>query len=128
MSRIEQIKTKNAPDAVGPYSQAVKAGGFLFASGQIALVPETGAMAEGGIEKQTLQVMENLKAVLQEAGCGFSDVVRCDIFITSMKNFPVINEIYASYFEGECKPARQTVEVASLPKGAEVEISCIAVL
>lgn len=119
------ISTKNAPGAIGPYSQAVKFGNMLFTSGQIALNPESGELVMTDIPTETKQVMENLKAVLTEAGMNFGNVIKTSIFLSSMDDFATVNEIYASYFENDF-PARETVEVAKLPKGVNVEISMIA--
>ncbi|MDF1565100.1 MAG: RidA family protein [Deltaproteobacteria bacterium] len=121
------ISTEAAPAAIGPYSQAVLApGGLLFTSGQIPLDPATGEMVGGGeIAAETEQVMKNLEAVLAAAGLGFADVVQSTIFLADLGDFTVVNEIYGARFESE-PPARATVQVAALPKGARVEISCIA--
>ncbi|KXG75193.1 2-iminobutanoate/2-iminopropanoate deaminase [Fervidicola ferrireducens] len=119
------IKTDMAPKAIGPYSQAVMVGDFLFASGQIAINPATGEIVEGGIEAQTRQVMENVKNILQAAGMDFSNVVKTTVFITNMDDFGKVNEIYATYF-GENPPARSCVEVSRLPKGALIEVEVIA--
>ncbi|MCG0276529.1 MAG: RidA family protein [Thermosediminibacteraceae bacterium] len=119
------IKTDMAPKAIGPYSQAVMVGDFLFASGQIAINPATGEIVEGGIEAQTRQVMENVKNILQAAGMDFSNVVKTTVFITNMDDFAKVNEIYATYF-GENPPARSCVEVSKLPKGALIEVEVIA--
>ncbi len=118
------ISTTKAPAAVGPYVQAVEKGGFLFASGQIGLVPETGVLKEG-IEAQTKQVLANIEAVLTEAGYAKSDVLRTCVFLADINDFSLVNEIYGSFF-GEDKPARSCVEVANLPKGALVEIEITA--
>jgi len=126
MQSFEQIHTDKAPAALGPYSQAVRAGNLLLLSGQIPMDPQKGEIVSSDIRMQTTQVMENLKAVLSASGLDFTNVVKADIFITSMKDFPVINEVYGSYFAGDYKPARQTIEVSALPKGASVEISFIA--
>ncbi|MBI3134354.1 MAG: RidA family protein [Bacteroidetes bacterium] len=120
------ISTKNAPGAIGPYSQAVLVNGFLYTSGQIAINPATGELVTDSVQQETHQVMKNLKALLNEAGMDFSDVVKTGIFLQSMNDFQVVNEVYASYFSADF-PARETVEVAKLPKGANVEISMIAV-
>lgn len=119
------INAKNAPAAVGPYVHAVKAGNFVFTSGQIGLIPETGVLARG-IAAQTEQVLKNLSAVLSEAGLAYTDVIKTTVFLDSMDDFAVVNEIYAKYFTGDA-PARSCVEVASLPKEALVEIEVIAV-
>jgi 2-iminobutanoate/2-iminopropanoate deaminase len=118
------ISTAAAPAAIGPYSQAVRIGNLLFTSGQIPLTPE-GELAQGGIEEQTHQVFRNLKAVLAEAGCGLSDVVKATVFLKDMNEFAAFNAVYASYF-GDHKPARSTVEVARLPRDVKVEIELIA--
>jgi len=120
------INTKNAPAPIGPYNQAILAGNTLYISGQIPLDASTGAMKNKDIKEETHQVMQNLKAILQEAGMNFRDVVKTTIFIMDMKQFNEINEIYGSYFDGDY-PARETVQVAALPKSAYVEISMIAV-
>lgn len=122
----EIIATTNAPGAIGPYSQAVKtAGGMLFVSGQIPLVPATGAVVEGGIVEQTTQVLENLKAIVTAAGYTLSDVVKTTVYITNMGDFGKVNEIYGKYFTENC-PARVCVEVSKLPKNVLVEIDVIA--
>lgn len=120
------VKTDQAPQAIGPYSQAVIEGDFVFCSGQIGLSP-TGEMAND-LEGQVVQILENLKAVLVEAGSGLDKVVKTTIYLTGMDDFAAVNEIYARYFSGETKPARATVGVATLPKGARVEIDCIALI
>jgi 2-iminobutanoate/2-iminopropanoate deaminase len=119
------INTKEAPAPIGPYNQAVKAGGFLFLSGQVALKPETGELANADIKEETIQVMQNLKAVLTEAGIDFSHVVKTTIFLSDMSLFAQVNETYGSYFTDHF-PARETVAVKTLPKNANVEISMIA--
>jgi len=119
------IKTEQAPKAIGPYSQAVMIGDMLFASGQIALDPATGELVEGGIEAQATRVMENIKNILAAAGMDFSNVVKSTIFITDINNFAKVNEIYGKYFP-ENPPARSTIEVSKLPKGALIEIEVIA--
>lgn len=118
-------RTKDAPEAIGPYSQAVIAGRFLFASGQIALRPDTGELVEGGIEAETRAVMKNLLAVLQSAGLGFEHVVKTTVYLVDLEDFARMNEIYAEYM-GDDAPARATVEVRRLPKGARVEIDLVA--
>ena len=120
---MEKIYTNQAPEPVGPYSQAIKANGFLYCSGQIAINPESNQFIDGTIEEQTEQVMKNIKAVLAEAGCDFSDVIKTTCFLDDMNNFSAFNEIYAKYFIS--KPARSCVE-AKLPKGAKVEVEVIA--
>lgn len=121
------IQTDQAPEPIGPYNQAVKAGGFLFISGQICIKPETGEMNNTDIQAETHQVMHNLKAVLQEAGMDFRNVVKTTIFLSEMSLFSEVNEIYGKYFEGDF-PARETVAVKGLPKNVNVEISMIAVV
>jgi 2-iminobutanoate/2-iminopropanoate deaminase len=119
------VKTTKAPEPIGPYSQAVKAGAFLFLSGQIALVPGTSQLSTDNITTETMQVMENLKAVLQEAGLDFSHVVKTTIFLNEMSSFGEVNAEYGKYFEKDF-PARETVAVKTLPKDVNVEISMIA--
>ncbi len=122
------ITTKNAPAPIGPYSQAVLKGGMLYTSGQIAIDPKTGALELGDIKAETKLVMENLKAILSEVGMTFENVLKTSIFISDMENFSKINEVYATYFNEVTAPARETVEVANLPKYVNVEISLIASL
>ena len=119
------ISTKDAPEAIGPYSQAIAYNGLVYTSGQIALMPD-GSMEIRGIEYQTKQVMKNLYYVLQEAGAEFDDVIKTTIYLADMDDFTAVNEIYAHYF-GEHKPARSTIAVKTLPKNALVEIECIAI-
>ena len=119
------ISTTNAPAAIGPYSQANFVNGVLYISGQIPIDPATGNLVDG-IEKETHQVMKNLKAILEEAGLSFSSVVKATIFLKSMDDFAAMNEIYASYLDANSYPARETVQVACLPKNVSVEISMIA--
>lgn len=122
------VSTRNAPAAIGPYSQAVRIGDLLFASGQVALDPATGQFVSGGIAEQTLRALENIKAVLHEAGLTLADVVKTTVFLKSMGDFAAMNEIYAKYLapDGVVAPARSTVAVAALPKDALVEIEVIA--
>lgn len=122
------VSTSQAPAAIGPYSQAVKTGDFLYTSGQVALDPATGQIVSGGIAEQTVQVLENLKAVLAAAGCGLKDVVKTTVFLKNMSDFAAMNEVYGRYLapDGVAPPARSTVEVARLPKDALVEIEVIA--
>lgn len=124
----KEISTTSAPAAIGPYSQAILAGNTLYVSGQIPLDPASGEIVEGGIVEQTTRVFENIKAILNEAGCDFSHVVKAEVFLDDINDFTAVNEIYASYFTSDPKPARQAVEVANLPKLVKVEISCIAYL
>ncbi len=121
------IHSDQAPKAIGPYSQALKANGFLFTAGQVALHPETGQLVEGGIEAQTRRVLDNLSAVLAAAGGTLANVVKTTVFMQDLAEFAAMNTIYAEYFIGS-PPARSTVQVAGLPRGARVEIECIAVL
>ena len=119
------ITTADAPAPIGPYNQAVQTGNLLFISGQICIYPPTGEMKNKDLQEETHQVMHNLKAILQQAGMSFSNVVKTTIFLTDMKRFAEVNEIYGQYFEGDF-PARETVEVSALPKFVNVEISMIA--
>ena len=130
MSEKQAVSTKNAPAAIGPYSQAVRVGDFLYTSGQVALDPATGALVEGGIEAQTTRAIENLKAVLEAAGIGLKNVVKTTVFLKNMGDFAAMNAVYATYFapDSAVPPARSTVEVARLPKDALVEIEVIAKL
>ena len=119
------IETAGAPQAIGPYSQAVRAGGFVFASGQIPLDPRTGLFVAGGIAEQTEQVLSNLSAVLEAAGTGLDQVVKTTVFLADMSDFAAMNEVYGRYFQ-ENPPARATVQAARLPRDARVEIEAIA--
>ncbi len=127
MYEKKQVSTKAAPAAIGPYSQAVIAGGFVFASGQIPVDPATGAVIEGTAAVQARQVFENIKAVLAEAGSSLSQVVKATVFLKSMDDFVSVNEVYAEYFAGGILPARSAVQVAKLPKDVQVEIEVIAI-
>jgi 2-iminobutanoate/2-iminopropanoate deaminase len=120
------IRTANAPAPIGPYNQAIRANGFLFVSGQIAIDPTTGELVRGNMEEETRQVMENLRAILEAAGISMAHVVKASIFLKDMDDFARVNTVYGSYF-GEDAPARETVQVARLPKDVNVEISVIAV-
>jgi 2-iminobutanoate/2-iminopropanoate deaminase len=122
---MESIQTGRAPQAIGPYSQAIKANGFIFASGQIPLDPATMRIVEGGIEEQTARVLDNLKAVLEAAGSSLDHVVKTTVYLADMNEFAAMNEIYARYF-GATKPARATVQVARLPRDVKVEIDVVA--
>lgn len=122
------IQTDKAPAPIGPYNQAIMKGDMLYTSGQIAIDPETGDLFRGGIEDETRMVMENMKAVLEAAGMTFENVLKTSIFISDMGNFGAINAVYGSYFDNDTAPARETVEVANLPKYVNVEISMIASL
>ena len=122
---MDYVATNRAPQAIGPYSQAIKTNGLVFTSGQIPLDPATGEMVTGDFAAQVRRVFENLAAVLRESGSGFDRVIRATVFVTDLANFQTLNGIYAEYF-GNHKPARTTVQVAALPKGAGVEIDLIA--
>lgn len=119
------ISTPNAPQAIGPYSQAIQAGPMLFVSGQIALDPASGDLVSGDVQAQTKRVMENIKAVVEAAGGSLDSIVKCTIFLKNMSDFARVNEVYGSYFD-KAPPARATVEVSQLPKEVEVEIDAIA--
>lgn len=120
------VYTPNAPEPIGPYSQAVIAGNFIFASGQIAINPATGNLVLDDIKAETKQVMENIKAILTAAGIDFDHIIKTTIFLMDMQNFAQVNEVYGTYFKGDF-PARETVQVAGLPKGVNVEISITAI-
>jgi len=121
------IQTEKAPKAIGPYSQAIQVGNFLFLSGQIPLDPKTGELVKGDIRRQTQQVLENIKGVLESQKLGMEDVVKVTIFLKDIGNFKQVNEVYATYFPSS-PPARSTVEVAKLPRDADIEIEAIAVI
>jgi 2-iminobutanoate/2-iminopropanoate deaminase len=121
----EAVSTPDAPQAIGPYSQAIKAGGFVFTAGQVAIDPVTGQVVPGEVSAQTERVMKNLAAILQAAGSGLEKVVRCTVFLRNMNDFAAMNEVYGRYF-ASVPPARSTVEVARLPKDVLVEIDVIA--
>jgi 2-iminobutanoate/2-iminopropanoate deaminase len=123
----ERIQTENAPAAIGPYSQAIKAGGLVFVSGQIPINPETGEFVVGGIGEQTEQVLKNLAAVLEAAGSGLDQVLKTTVFLADMKEFSGMNEVYARFFSGP-PPARATVAAAGLPRDARVEIEAVALV
>jgi len=125
MSERKTVSTDRAPQAIGPYSQAIAGGGLLFLSGQIPLDPATGELVEGGITEQVTRVLDNLQAVLVAAGSGFDQVLRTTVYLTDLGDFATMNEIYGRYF-GTARPARSTVQVAALPRGARVEIDVIA--
>lgn len=120
-----KIETADAPQAIGPYSQGIRVGDFVFFSGQIPLDPATGEMVSGGIAEETERVMANIEAVLKAAGLGFDKVVKTTIFLKDLQDFAIVNEIYGRRFQGTF-PARSTIQVAALPKGAKVEIECVA--
>lgn len=124
---LEKVSTKKAPAAVGPYSQAMKAGDFVYVSGQLPMNPETGEMVEGSIKDQTRQSLENAKAILEEAGTCLENVVKTTVFLQNMNDFADMNGVYAEFFTNH-KPARAAVEVAKLPLGADVEIQMVAYL
>jgi len=121
------IHTDEAPQAIGPYSQAIQAGNFLFLSGQIPLDPKTGELARGDIRQQTQQVLENIKGILESQGLGMEDVVKVTIFLNDIANFNQVNEVYATYFPSS-PPARSTVKVTKLPRNASIEIEAIALI
>lgn len=123
----QRVQTDKAPQAIGPYSQAIKTEGFVFASGQIAIVPQTGDLIAGGIAEQTEQVLKNLTAVLEAAGSSLDQVVKTTVFMLDMAEFGAMNEIYGRFFTGE-PPARATVQAARLPRDARVEIEAIALV
>lgn len=123
----ETISTENAPGAIGPYSQAIKAGNMIFCSGQIPIDPATGDFVSDDVAEQTVQVLKNLEEVLKAAGAGFENVVKTTVFLADMNDFAAMNEIYAGVFDLN-KPARATVQAARLPRDARVEIDCIAVV
>ncbi len=125
MAKLQVIHTDNAPAAVGPYSQAIKAGGFLYISGQLGIDPKVGKLVEGGVQAQTKQALENAKAILEEAGLSLNDVCKTTCLLDSISDFAAMNEVYAEYF-GEHKPARAAFEVANLPLAGLVEIEMIA--
>jgi 2-iminobutanoate/2-iminopropanoate deaminase len=121
----ESMQTDNAPKAIGPYEQAIKANGFIYTAGQIPIDPKTGNFVEGGITAQTRQVLENLKAVLEAGGSSLDRVVKATVFLKNMADFAAMNDVYAQYLGG-AKPARSTVAVAELPRGALIEIDLVA--
>ncbi len=127
MPELRPVHTDAAPAAIGPYSQAIVAGGFVFTAGQIALDPATGQLVEGDVAVQTERVMLNLAAVLEEAGSGLAGVVKTTVFLADMADFAAMNEVYGRHF-GNHKPARSTVQAAGLPRGAKVEIDVVAVV
>jgi 2-iminobutanoate/2-iminopropanoate deaminase len=121
----ESVQTENAPKAIGPYQQAIKANGFIYTAGQIPIDPKTGNLVEGDISAQTRRVLENLKAVLEAGGSALDRVVKATVFLKNMADFAPMNEVYAQYL-GSAKPARSTVAVAELPRGALIEIDLVA--
>jgi len=122
---IETVATSGAPRAIGPYSQALRAGGFLFTAGQVGFDPATGTLVDGGIGEQTRQVLQNIRAILEAGGSGLAQVVKTTVFLVDMADFAAMNEAYAEAF-GTHRPARSTVAVAALPRGARVEIEAVA--
>lgn len=124
---LKHVSTSGAPAAIGPYSQAIIAGGFLFTAGQIALDPASGQITDGGIEAQTERVLQNLAAVLAEGGTSWANVVRTTVYLQDLSHFPIVNEIYARVL-GDARPARSTVQVSGLPKASLVEIDAVAVV
>ena len=127
MPALKQVSTPNAPGAIGPYSQALQAGDFLFLSGQIPLDPATGTVVEGGIAEQTHQVLKNIGAVLSAAGASYAQVVKTTVFLQDMADFATMNEIYGGYFSAPA-PTRSTIQAAGLPRAVRVEIDCVAYL
>ena len=129
MSTIKVIKTSKAPEPVGPYNQAIKAGGFIYCSGQIAIDPVSNEInCLGNIEQETTQVLKNLLAVLDAGGAKAKDVIKTTIYLTDLKNFQTVNAIYSEFFRVDTPPARACIEVSSLPKGVLIEIDCVAFL
>lgn len=124
---MRTISTDKAPKAIGPYSQGIAASGFLFLSGQVPLDPGTGQLVQGTVQEEVTRILDNLKAVLEAAGSGLHRVVRTTVYLTSLEDFAAMNEVYARYF-GDHRPARSTVQVSALPRGARVEIDAIASL
>jgi 2-iminobutanoate/2-iminopropanoate deaminase len=124
---VKQVKTAHAPAAIGPYSQAIIANGVLYSAGQIPLDPATGEITGTDIVAQTNRVMENLQSVLEEGGASWSNVVKTTVYLSDLAHFPTVNEIYARW-TGDARPARSTVQVAALPRGAMIEVDLIAVL
>lgn len=124
--KIQKIECEDAPKAIGPYSQAVSAGGWVFVSGQIPIDPSTGELSVDGIGVQTAIVIDNVAKILAECGSGLLDVVKVEVFLKDMKDFPAMNEVYVEKFAQEVKPARYVVQVARLPKDADIEVSCTA--
>jgi len=125
MSELKRVHTDHAPAAIGPYSQAIVVDGWVFCSGQIPLVPETGELLKGGISEQTERALTNLAHVLDAAGSSMGDVVKTTVFLSDMNDFAAMNEVYAKHF-GDHRPARAAVQVAALPKFCDVEIECVA--
>ena len=128
LTQRQKISTNNAPSAIGPYSQAIVAGGFVHCSGQIALDPKNGQLIDGDVTAQTERALENMKAVLAAAGSDLSQVVKCTVYLVSMEDFAAVNKVYGRYFQGDQPPARSTVGVSQLPRNAFVEIDCTALV
>lgn len=126
MSPLQKIVTEKAPAAIGPYSQAVKAGDFVYVSGQVPIDPATGALVPGDVVMQAEQVLKNIAVILDQAGLSMDRVVKAEVYLADIANFGAVNEVYARHFTAEPKPARQAMQVGALPLGALVEISCIA--
>lgn len=123
---IRRIRSGNAPAAIGPYSQALTAGAFVFVSGQIPLEPDSGKLVAGGIRRQTEQAIKNIEGILGSAGCRLENVVRTEVFLADLGDFDEMNEAYGAFFPVEAQPARYVVQAAALPKGAKIEIACVA--
>jgi 2-iminobutanoate/2-iminopropanoate deaminase len=121
---VRRVNTTNAPQAIGPYSQAIVANGLLFTAGQIAIDPQTGRLVEGGLATQTERVLANLSAVLEAAGASWTDVIKTTVYLQDMADFPTFNEIYGRFI-GDARPARSTIQAAALPRGALVEIDAV---
>jgi 2-iminobutanoate/2-iminopropanoate deaminase len=128
MALRQAVSTDSAPEAIGPYSQGVRSGSLLFCSGQIPLDPSTGEIVKDDVEGQTRRCLENLAAVCEAAGGSLAEAVRCTVYLTDMNDFARVNEVYASFFDGAEPPARVAIGVASLPKGADVEVDAIVAL
>ena len=126
MATKQRIRSEHAPAAIGPYSQAISAGGFIYTAGQLGLDPATGTLVEGGIAEQTRRVLDNLRSILESAGTSLDNVVKSTVFLSDMSNFAAMNEVYKQYFNSDAPPARSTVQAAALPLGAMVEIECVA--
>lgn len=124
---MKSLSTKNAPAAIGPYSQGISANGFVFVSGQLPVDPATGAFAEGDISARTVQSMKNVRAILKEAGSSLDKIVKTTVYVTNLGDFEEVNKAYGTFFDGEA-PARACVQVSGLPKGADIEIEVIAVI
>ena len=122
------IKTKEAPEAIGPYNQAVSVNGFLFTAGQIGINPSSGCLVEGGVEKEIIRVMQNLDAILDSEGIDKTHITKLTVYVTDLSNFKIVNNAFENYFAGVDFPARSTVEVSGLPLGSLVEVDCIAFL